>query len=107
MRYILAFVAFLFMLSAAAAQTPLPPWNWSSYAGTVQWQVTVTEDQSACQGPVLTNEFTVPIDFNLSSATMGDVGHGPATGTFISGNVLHIAGRTVPEPARVFDPIGL
>jgi hypothetical protein len=31
---------------------------------------------------------------------MGDVGHGPAEGTFISGNILHIPGRTVDDPPR-------
>ena len=62
------------------------------------WQVTVTEDQSACSGPVLTNQYSVPIQFSAGSAVMGDVGHGSAGGTFISGNILHIPSRSVADP---------
>ena len=95
---VIALAAFFLLLPLASAQASPEPWNWSAYTGTVQWQVTVTEDQSACQGPVLTNTYAVPINFDLSLATMGDVGHGPATGAFVSPNVLHIAGRTVSDP---------
>lgn len=87
----------LFLISTAFAQADLPPWNWSAYSGTVQWSVTVTEDQSGCQGPVLTDVYDVPISFSHSSATMGDVGHGPATGNFISGNILHMGSRKVSD----------
>jgi hypothetical protein len=92
---ILIIVAILVPVSAEVA---LPPWTWNTYHGTEQWRVTVTEDQSGCDGPVLTNQFTVPIDFRLATAVMGDVGHGEATGTFASGNTLHFPARTVSDP---------
>ena len=72
--------------------------EWNTYTGTVTWWVTVTEDQSACSGPVLTNRYSVPIQFNAGSAVMGDVGHGSAGGMFTSDNILHIDGRTVVDP---------
>ncbi|MGA9087037.1 MAG: hypothetical protein WB284_10050 [Methanoregula sp.] len=80
------------------ADSSSQPWSWSNYSGTTMWQVTVTEDQSACSGPVLTNQYSVPIQFSAGSAVMGDVGHGSAGGTFISGNILHIPSRSVADP---------
>jgi len=47
---------------------------------------------------VYANQFSVPIQYNLTTAVMGDVGHGVAEGTFISGNILHIPARTVADP---------
>jgi len=91
------FLILVFMVPVAA-DVPLPPWSWNSYTGTNVWQVTVTEDQSGCGGGVYTNQYSVPIQYDNSTAVMGDVGHGPARGTFISGNILHIPGRTVDDP---------
>lgn len=79
-----------------AADVPLPPWSWNTYSGTNVWQVTVTE--SGCGEGTNTNHYPVPIQYHGATATMGDVGHGPAQGTFISGNILHVPGRTVSDP---------
>ncbi|MCX6778329.1 MAG: hypothetical protein NT157_05605 [Candidatus Micrarchaeota archaeon] len=99
MRGILSlFILFGFLLPLLHAQVSMPPWNWSQYSGTSQWQVTVTEDQTACHGPIFTNTYGVIIQHDQTTAVMGDVGHGPATGTFISGNVLHFRSRTVSDP---------
>ena len=81
-----------------AADTAAPLWSWNTYSGTYTWQVTVSEDQTGCGGGVYTNQYSVPVQYNGGTAIMGDVGHGPATGTFTSGNVLHIPGRTVADP---------
>jgi len=97
-RFATLAISALFLISIVNAEASPAPWDWSKYTGTSQWRVTVTEDQSDCQGPVLTNDYDVPVDFSGSTATMGDVGHGPATGTFISNNILHIAGRRVSDP---------
>jgi hypothetical protein len=94
----LGIIIILFFLVPVAAQTPLPPWSWNTYSGTSQWKVTITEDQSGCQGGVTTTGSSVSIQHNLKSAVMGDIGHGPAAGTFISGNILHIPGRIVDDP---------
>ena len=94
----LVFIIILFFMVPVAAQTTPPPWSWNTYSGTSQWMVTITEDQSGCGGGVTTTQSSVSIQHNLTSAVMGDIGHGPATGTFISGNILHIPGRTVSDP---------
>ena len=92
------FILFGFLFPLLYAQVSMPPWNWSQYSGTSQWQVSVTEDQTGCQGPVFTNKYGVTIQHSLATAVMGDVGHGPAAGTFISGNILHLKSRTVSDP---------
>ncbi len=98
MRRVLSlFILFGVLLPLLYAQVSMPPWNWSQYSGTSQWQVTVTEDQTGCQGPIFTNKYGVTIQHNLTTAVMGDVGHGPASGTFISGNILHFNSRTVDD----------
>jgi len=97
MRRILLFLALMVLFLPAAAEVS-PSWNWNTYTGTVTWQVTVTEDQTGCGGPVLTDRYTVPVQFRAGSAIMGDVGHGAASGTFTSGNVLHIDSRSVADP---------
>jgi hypothetical protein len=97
-KYVLGFIIMLFFLVPVAAQTSPPPWSWNTYSGVSQWQVTITEDQSGCQGGVTTTQSSVSIQHNLTNAIMGDIGHGPAAGTFISGNILHIPGRVVDDP---------
>ena len=90
-------IVILVLVVPVAADTAASPWSWNTYHGTYIWQVTVTEDDSACGGGIEPTQYTVPIQYNGSTAGMGDVGHGPAQGTFISGNILHFAGRTVPD----------
>jgi hypothetical protein len=60
------------------------------------WQVTVNEDDSACNGVGYSNTYGITIRLNQTSGTMGDIGHGPATGAF-DGKTLHIEARTVPD----------
>ena len=86
------------LVPVAAADVPQALWSWNTYQGTAMWQVTVIEDQTGCEGPVLTNTYAVPIQFRGNSAVMGDVGHGSAGGTFTSGNILHIPSRSVADP---------
>ncbi|MCX6773494.1 MAG: putative Ig domain-containing protein [Candidatus Micrarchaeota archaeon] len=62
------------------------------------WHVTVAEDDTACQGNGFSNDYDITVQRNGTSGTMGDIGHGPASGTF-EGNTLHIAARTVPDGA--------
>jgi len=97
-RGALCIVILFALIVPVVADYSSQPWSWNTYTGTVTWWVTVTEDQSACSGPVLTNRYSVPIQFNAGSAVMGDVGHGSAGGTFTSENILHIDGRTVADP---------
>lgn len=85
----------LILLSTLAHSQEASTWNWNKYYGTTKWSVNVTEDDSGCNGGSTSWETTASIDFNLSSAVMGDVGHGPANGAFISGNILEIAPRSV------------
>jgi len=89
-------IIILVFLAPVAADVPLPPWSWNTYSGTNTWQVTVTE--SGCGEGASTDQYSVPIQYNYSTAVMGDVGHGPARGTFLSGNILHIPGRRVSDP---------
>ena len=86
----------LLFFAPVAADVSLPPWSWNTYTGNNTWQVTTTE--TGCGEGAITDQYTVTIQFNGATATMGDVGHGPADGTFISGNILHIPGRTVADP---------
>ena len=97
-KCILAVILLMVMIFPVTADVSPATWNWNTYQGTVTWQVTVIEDQTGCQGPVLTNTYTVPIQFRGNSAVMGDIGHGSAGGTFTSGNVLHIPSRSVADP---------
>jgi len=98
LRGILGILVIAAILVPVSAEVSLGAWSWNTYQGTEQWSVTVREDQSGCEGPVLTNQYTVPIEFRLATAVMGDVGHGPATGTFTSGNTLHMESRKVDDP---------
>jgi hypothetical protein len=97
-KWMLGVIIALVLVIPAAAANPPSSWSWNTYSGTYPWQVTVIEDQTGCEGPVLTNQYTVPIQYDGGTAVMGDVGHGPATGSFVSGNILHIPGRTVADP---------
>ena len=98
----LCIVVILALIVPVLADSTSQPWSWNTYSGTIVWQVTVTEDQTGCSGPVLTNQYNVPIQFRAGSAVMGDVGHGSAGGTFTSDNILHIDGRTVADPPGKF-----
>ena len=93
---VLLFLAFF--VSMAAADNDSPPWNWSSYTGPSQWKVAVTEIDSGCGGAVSNDQVIASIQFNDGTAVMGDVGHGPASGSFVSNNILHIPARTVADP---------
>src|SRR5208337_2340844 len=97
-RGALCIVIILALTVPVVADASSQPWSWNTYSGTTVWQVTVKEDESACEGGVYANQFSVPIQYNLTTAVMGDVGHGVAEGTFISGNILHIPARTVADP---------
>jgi len=97
-KCVLAVILLMVIITPVIADVSPATWSWNTYQGTVMWQVTVVEDQTGCQGPVLTNTYTVPIQFRGNSAVMGDVGHGSAGGTFTSGNVLHIQSRSVADP---------
>jgi hypothetical protein len=97
-KYVLAAILLMVMIFPVTADVSPAIWSWNTYQGTVTWQVTVIEDQTGCQGPMLTNTYTVPLQFRGNSAVMGDVGHGSAGGTFTSGNVLHIPSRSVADP---------
>jgi hypothetical protein len=97
-RGALCIVIILALIVPVVADTSSQPWSWNTYHGTIVWQVTVKEDDSACDNGVSTNQYSVPIQYNLTTAVMGDVGHGVAEGSFISGNILHIPGRTVDDP---------
>ena len=97
-KCVLAVILLMVIIIPVTADVSPATWSWNTYQGTVMWQVTVVEDQTGCQGPVLTNTYTVPIQFRGNSAVMGDVGHGSAVGTFTSGNVLHIQSRSVADP---------
>jgi hypothetical protein len=97
-KYAFGLIIILLFIVPVAADYSTTPWSWNTYSGTVTWWVTVTEDQTGCSGPVLTNRYSVPIQFSAGSAVMGDVGHGSAGGTFTSENILHIDGRTVADP---------
>ena len=99
LRGALGLFIILVILVPVAADVPLPPWSWNTYSGTNVWQVTVTE--SGCGEGAYTNKYSVPIQYNYTTAVMGNVGHGPAPGTFISGNILHIPGRTVSDPPGI------
>jgi len=95
-RGALGFLIILVFLVPVAADVPLPPWSWNTYSGTNTWQVTTVE--TGCGDGAITNRYTVTIQFHGATATMGDVGHGPADGAFISANILHIPARTVADP---------
>jgi hypothetical protein len=97
-RIVLGFILILLFIIPVAGEVSLPPWNWSAYTGTSQWQVTVTEDDSGCGGGATSTQMSITIKHSGTTAVMGDVGHGPADGSFISGNILHIPGRTVADP---------
>lgn len=99
MRRILPlFILFGVLLPLLSAQASPPIWSWNTYTGSVSWQVTATEDDTGCGQGVNTEQFSISIQHNGATAVMGDVGHGPATGTFISPNILHIPARTVSDP---------
>jgi hypothetical protein len=97
-KWMVGLIVVLAFMVPVAADSAAPSWSWNTYSGTYLWQVTVTEDQSGCGGGVYTNQYSVPIQYRGTTAVMGDVGHGSAGGTFTSGNILHIPGRSVADP---------
>ncbi|MFA4876042.1 MAG: hypothetical protein WC586_01390 [Methanoregula sp.] len=86
-----------FFIVPVAADASASPWSWNKYAGTSQWDVTITEDESYCGGGITTNRVSLSINHDFSNAKMGNVGHGEAPGTFISNNILHMPSRPVSE----------
>ena len=86
----------LFLASTVNAQVSMPPWDWSTYVGVSHWSVTDTEYDTGCGGGSFPSQYSINITHNMSSAVMGDIGHGPANGTF-TGNTFHVASRTVPD----------
>ncbi|VVC03724.1 Uncharacterised protein [Candidatus Burarchaeum australiense] len=85
------------ILFAALFLASVHAWNWNNYTGLSSWHVSVTEDDSGCGGSATTSQMTMPIEHNGNSATVTDP-HGTIGGTFASGNVLHIPGRTINDP---------
>jgi hypothetical protein len=79
--------------SGACSDTSLPvqPGTLTS-----NWHVVATEDDSACGGRTFKTPYDIAIQTNQTAGIMGDVGHGPISGT-LTGNTLHIAARTVPD----------
>jgi len=87
--------------TAQEAATPATTsnWSWNTYSGVSTWDVQVTEDESNCDpGQVWTDDKSVGITHSGITARMTSVGHGAATGTFVSGNVLRFPSRTVYDP---------
>jgi hypothetical protein len=95
-RIAVLLISALLLIHLVRAEVSLPPWSWDQYTGTTQWSVTVTDDERDCQSGVIATHPTITIEFNLKHAQMGDIGHGVTSG-IIDGNVLHIAGRSVPD----------
>lgn len=89
-------LALVVLVSLFATATASPSWNWNNYTGLSSWQVTVTEDETGCGGDITASQITIPVEHNGNSATFTDL-HGTIGGTFVSGNVLHVPGRTVPD----------
>jgi len=74
-------------------------WSWNTYSGVSSWNVRITEDESRCGGgQIYTEEMSVGFKHSGKTAVMSSVGHGAATGTFVSGNVLHFPERIVSDP---------
>src|SRR3989338_1313384 len=88
-------ILLIFFVSTVSAEVSLP-WTWSSYVGTSQWRVDVTEDETACGGETTTAPYTISIIHNLTSAKINNFVHGDVSGVF-EGNILHIPGRTIPD----------
>jgi len=74
-------------------------WSWNTYSGLSSWNVRITEDEHLCEGgQIYTKEMSVGFKHSGKTAVMTSVGHGPSTGTFVSGNVLHFPQRIVSDP---------
>lgn len=97
-RILLLFIMILILLPLLSAEATQPTWSWNTYTGVSHWHVVVTEDDTGCQAGINTESRDITIQHNGATATMGDVGHGPAEGTFTSSNTLHIPARTVSDP---------
>ncbi len=86
-----------FLLSIVSADVALPPWSWDQYIGSTQWRTSVSEDDSGCNGGVITTTQSVIVDFNKGHAQIGDWGHGVFSGLLQNGNTLHIPGQTISD----------
>jgi len=74
-------------------------WSWNTYSGVSSWNVRITEDEHLCEGgQIYSEEMSVGFKHSGESARMTSVGHGAATGTFVSGNVLYFPARIVSDP---------
>jgi hypothetical protein len=97
-RILTLLILFGVLLPLLSAQASQSTWSWNTYTGVSHWHVVATEDDTDCQAGINTESYDITIQNKGQTATMGDVGHGPAEGTFISPNILHIPGRTVNDP---------
>ncbi len=86
----------LIVLASCVAVAAQSSWTWENYAGSSQWRVDVTEDETGCGGSSKTSSRAVQIQHNLKIADVGDWAHGNARGTF-SGNTLSMPERTIPD----------
>ena len=74
LRWVLGLIIFMVFVVPVAADVSLPPWSWNTYTGTNTWQVTTVE--TGCGEGAITNQYSVPIQYNGATATMGDVSQG-------------------------------
>jgi hypothetical protein len=84
----------------AGAQTP---GTFSTHVGVTQWNVDVTEDETACgsSGLKMAN-YVLSIQHNSEIADVGNWGHGPARGTFYD-NRLRMPARSIPDGSGTSD----
>lgn len=89
-----------FLLTMPFAQTTASPstFTWENYKGFSQWRVQVTLDDTACgaESPTTASR-DLTITHDLKNVNLGDLGHGPVTGT-MTGNILHLPARTIDDP---------
>ena len=93
MRLITSFFVVVILLVSSIS---VAAFTWDNYAGSSQWSVSVTEDESGCGGSSKTSSRAVSIQHNLKAADVGNWAHGGARGTF-SGNTLSMPERTIPD----------
>jgi hypothetical protein len=90
-KCIIAVVTILLLASSVHAL-----FSWSTYQGTSEWDVQVSDDEGGCGGSVHTKIVEMTITHTMMIATMGDYEHGPLKGSFV-GNVLTIPEKTVDD----------
>ncbi len=96
-KIVALFIISMFLLSVVNAEVVLPPWSWDQYTGSTQWRTDVSEDDSGCDGGVISETKGVTVDFNKGHAQIGDWGHGMFSGLLQNGNTLHIPGQTIRD----------